>query len=103
MGEKEVVLPFMGRQRGFKFGFAALASATGAPMLPMFTSMDPAGHITVHIQPELKPRPRLARKKRIKDLIVKYVDRLEAHWKEHPGNLPWEFVYQHFCKGEQGF
>jgi lauroyl/myristoyl acyltransferase len=103
MGEKEVVLPFLGRQRGFKFGFAALAVATGAPVLPMFTSMDSAGHITVHIQPELKQRSRLARKKRIKDLIVKYVDRLETHWKAHPGNLPWEFVYQQFCEGEQGF
>lgn|GEM_PF-4918215 len=103
MGDKEVVLPFLGRQRGFRFGFAALAAVTGAPMLPMFTSMDPAGYITVHIQPELKQRPRLSRKKRIKDLIVKYVERLETHWKAHPGNLSWGFVYKHFCTGEEGF
>jgi lauroyl/myristoyl acyltransferase len=102
MGKDEIVLPFMGRKRGFKPGFAFLALATGVPVLPMFTSMGPAGHITLHIHPELKQRPRLARKKRIKDMVVKYVDRLEAHWKAHPGNLPWEFVYKHFCEGEQG-
>ena len=103
MGDDEIVLPIMGKSRGFRAGFAALASTTGAPMLPMFTSMDYAGHITVHIQPELKQRPRLARKKRIKDLVVKYVDRLEAHWKAHPGNLPWQFVYKLFCEGEEGY
>jgi len=103
MGDDEIVLPFMGKKRGFKPGFAFLASATGVPVLPMFTSMDHAGHITVHIYPELKRRPRLARKKRIKDLVVKYAERLEAHWKAHPANLPWLYVYQHFCKGEQGF
>lgn len=103
MGDDEVKLPFLGRERGFKLGFAALAVATSAPMLPMFTSMGPDGHITVHIQPELKRRPRLAREKRIKDLVVKYADRLGAHWKAHPGNLPWQYVFNHFCKGEQGF
>ena len=103
MGDAKFVLPFMGRDRGFRPGFSALAAVTGAPMLPMFTSMDPAGHITVDIQPELKLRTRLSRKKRIKDLVVRYVGRLEAHWKAHPANLPWEFVYAHFCKDEEGF
>jgi lauroyl/myristoyl acyltransferase len=102
-GKDEIVLPLMGKNRGFKPGFAALAVATGAPMLPLFTSMDTAGHITVHIKPELKQRPGLARKERIKDLVVKYVDRLEAHWKAHPGNLFWLYVYKYFCRGESGF
>jgi len=102
-GKDEIVLPLMGKNRGFKPGFAALAVATGAPMLPMFTSMDTAGHITVHIKPELKQRPRLARKERIKDLVVNYVDRLEIHWKAHPGNLFWLYVYKYFCRGESGF
>lgn len=104
MGDKKVMLPFLGKKRGFRPGFSALAAVTGAPMLPMFTSMEPTGHITIHIHPELKPRrTSTSRKKRAKDLMVKYVDRLETHWKAHPGNLPWEFVYQHFCEGEEGF
>ena len=102
-GKDEIMLPLMGKNRGFKPGFAALATATGAPMLPMFTSMDTAGHIMVHIKPELKQRPGLARKERIKDLVVNYVDRLEMHWKAHPGNLFWLYVYKYFCRGESGF
>ena len=98
MGDDKVVLPFLGLSREFKTGFAALALATGAPMLPMFTSMDAAGHITVHILPELKYRRRMTRKKRVKDLVVKYAKHLEAHWKAHPANLPWQFVYMLFCK-----
>ena len=99
MKGEAIELPFLGRERGFKPGFATLAVTTGAPILPMFTSMDRDGYITVHIQPELKQRPGLARKARIKDLVVKFVERLERHWKAHPGNLPWLYVYHALLQG----
>ena len=47
MGSRLQQLPFHGRRRPFGIGFAELAAATGALVVPVFTRLNPSGKVDI--------------------------------------------------------
>lgn len=74
IGQKRIVLSFLGRERAFATGIISLAKLTGAPILPVFCWRDEDGKTHLVIEPPL-------------DLTVgmsTYAAQLEAHALRHP-------------------
>lgn len=53
IGQKRIVLPFLGRERTFATGMISLAKMTGAPILPLFCWRDKAAQTQLMIEPPL--------------------------------------------------
>jgi lauroyl/myristoyl acyltransferase len=53
IGQKRVVLSFLGRERAFATGMVSLAKLTGAPILPLFCWRDETGETRVVVEPPL--------------------------------------------------
>ncbi|MCP4400864.1 MAG: AMP-binding protein [bacterium] len=97
-GGSALVLPFLGRLRPFKTGFAELAVQTGARVIPVFASLDGRGRITVEFLNPLERGPdRMSRQEQIESLIQQYAQLLEPRWLLAPGNLAHSQI-KHFLK-----
>jgi lauroyl/myristoyl acyltransferase len=92
-GESGVTIPFHGRQRHFRAGFAELAVRTGATVIPVFISAQPAGHVQVAFDAPLKPGSSdSGHAERVESLIRQYAALLEQYWARAPGNVTWKFI-----------
>jgi lauroyl/myristoyl acyltransferase len=83
-----ITLPFFGRQRTFKTGFAELALVSGASVVPVTVSMDITGHAELRFMPLLEI-PSSDRQQQIESLVRQYADLLRSEWIEKTGNLSW--------------
>ncbi len=103
MGSSRLVLPFHGRLRDFRTGFAELALLTGAPAVPVFAAVDDRGRLRVEVQAALDPGPpAVGRPDRVAALVRQYVQRLEARWSAQPGEVfPHQLAVQRQCPPER--
>ena len=84
-----VTLPFHGRQRLFKTGFAHLAVTTGAQVLPVFTSSTLSGKATIEFgEPFVLASADQAPDKQIEALVRVYATYLEEKWRVGAANIP---------------
>jgi lauroyl/myristoyl acyltransferase len=83
-----LTVPFHGRRRDFKVGFAQLALATEADVIPVSVSMDVKGYVTVEFLDPLGSGPTaLSDQERIRRLTSAYVKLLEEKWASEPWNV----------------
>lgn len=79
VGRSGVCIDFLGKPRRFGLGFAALASTTRAPVVPVFAELLPGGQLQVEYLPPLAPPDRsLGRELRLEALVREYAGVLEA-------------------------
>ncbi|MCP4400858.1 MAG: amino acid adenylation domain-containing protein [bacterium] len=94
-GKSSLALPFLGRLRPFRTGFAELAVQTGAAVIPMFPSLDGQGRITVKFLNPLEPGgDTLSEQEQIERLITQYASLLEDRWLNAPGNIRYSQINQ---------
>ena len=87
-GRSGVTVPFLGSSREFKTGFAELALNTNTPVLPLFTSINLSGQITVNILPELGPGDEhMDRTARVESMVRQFAACLEGWWRTHPSDI----------------
>ncbi|MEP0545443.1 MAG: AMP-binding protein [Rhodothermales bacterium] len=82
-----VTVPFHGRQRAFKTGFAHLAVATGAPVLPVFSSSDLTGRTTIEFGEPLAYADQ-APDEQVDALVRAYAAYLKEKWRGGAANVP---------------
>jgi lauroyl/myristoyl acyltransferase len=89
-GTNGINVPFHGRMRLFRSGFAELAVSTGADVIPVFTTIDITGRFKVDfLAPLHYERRNRNRQSKMNALIKKYAHLLEKRWAEEPGNIEW--------------
>lgn len=90
-GDNIVNLPFYGRCRPFRTGFAELAVRTGADVMPVFVSMDISGHVkTEFFQPFNVIG--VGHQEQVGSLVRQYAKFLERIWAEDIGNIQWQHL-----------
>jgi hypothetical protein len=88
VGASGLTLPFHGRARRFNAGFAELAVATDARVVPAMASLDDHGRATLRLFAPLEDAPGDAtRPARVDVLIRRYADWLERQWADDSGNV----------------
>jgi fatty-acyl-CoA synthase len=84
-----ITVPFFGRSRPFKTGFAELALGTGASIVPVSVALDTGGRVDIAFSPPLEAA-RLNRPRQVRSLVLQYVDVLKHEWIANLGSFPWE-------------
>ena len=78
LGQKHVVLSFLGRERAFATGMISLAKLTGAPILPLSCWSDETGKTRLVIEPPLDLNTGM---KAYATLLETYVKRYPEHYR----------------------
>lgn len=93
-GTSGVYIPFHGRLRLFRSGFAELAVTTGADVIPFFLSFHVSGRFYAEfLSPlDIEEVHKMNRQEKIEVLLRKYACLLEKRWSEEPGNIAWEMI-----------
>ncbi|HSG69241.1 MAG TPA: hypothetical protein VLA12_02440, partial [Planctomycetaceae bacterium] len=95
-GDAGIELNFLGKSRPFRTGFAQLAIKTGAPVVPVFGTVNEHGfvHIQIHdpLDCGLDTQPK---RDRIAFLVEQYARLLESYWIADPGNIREEQFLSH--------
>lgn len=86
LGKLPFLLPFCRRLRRFGFGFAELAVRTGAPVLPMFSTVRPGGKVQVEFHKPLIIFE-ATHQESVARLVQEYVAILEQYWCKDPGSI----------------
>jgi lauroyl/myristoyl acyltransferase/acyl carrier protein len=81
-------LPFLGRRRIFKTGFAELALDTGAAVIPVSLSMSLGGRFEISYLPELRVGEG-DHEEQVASLVRQYAAILEDQWREGWWNFHW--------------
>ena len=93
IGRRFVPHPFLGIAEAFPTGVVTLARTSGAPLLPAFCLPGPGRTLRVVIEPAIALPAELDREQGIRDVIARYVERLERHARHHPSRyLNWYLV-----------
>ena len=88
---KRVRAPFLGIEAGFPQGFATLATATRAPLLPTFAIPGPGGRITIEFLEAIEcGESDLARERRVHEIVQRFARILERKWLEDPALVWWQ-------------
>jgi KDO2-lipid IV(A) lauroyltransferase len=89
---------FFGRQRQVATGFAELALATGAHVLPIAYRFSPRGIFTMEFGAPLHvPGPESAHEERVDSLVAQYANFLRDEWRRYPWNVHWGHL-RYYCK-----
>lgn len=96
-GSSGIDFPLHGRARPFAAGFAELAIATGARVVPVFAAIAADGHLTIDFLEPFDTGEGMEHKARVRHLIGQYVSTLEQRYREDPGNVRWVH-YRRFFK-----
>jgi len=88
-----ITLPFFGRSRVFRAGFAELALGAGAPIVPASVAMDRTGRTHVRFLPPLQAAG-AGHQGEVESLVRQYVDILRREWSENLGCLRWRHLEQ---------
>jgi KDO2-lipid IV(A) lauroyltransferase len=86
IGGREIA--FMGRLRRFGAGFAELALEIAAPVVPVTSSVDLDGRITIKIGKPFEASGR-SHAQRVDALIAHYIEHLSSVWRTAPGEVHW--------------
>jgi lauroyl/myristoyl acyltransferase len=87
-GGSELALPFHGRLRAFRTGFAELAVMTGASVIPVFATLDRTGRTRLELLEALDDGAAgVPRGDRVASLVEQYARLLEARWVSQPGEV----------------
>jgi lauroyl/myristoyl acyltransferase len=88
LGRRFVGLPFLGLAEAFPTGTVSLAATSGAPLLPAFCHRR-----RVVIEPPLGVPARLDRQRGVREVLARWVARLEHHTRRHPSRyFNWHLV-----------
>ena len=88
VGKSGFVSPFLGRQRKFGAGFARLALESGASILPVFSSMENKGQVTIEfLAPFDNKKNQTDSKANEKKLITTYIRLLEQKWENDVSSI----------------
>lgn len=88
LGRRFVGLPFLGIAEAFPTGIVTLAAASGAPLLPTFCHRR-----RVVIEPPLGVPAGLDRERGVREVLARWVARLEHHTRRHPSRyFNWHLV-----------
>ena len=88
MGSRQVSVPFWGRNRPFGIGFAELALATKAAVVPVFTELDSSGRVCIRFLQPLST-PAGTHTEQVQSYVLQYADLLAEAWSKRPGNIHW--------------
>jgi lauroyl/myristoyl acyltransferase len=89
-GSSGIDAEFFGRKRFFRSGFAELAAATQAAIIPALVTLQPEGIVRVTIrQPLERNSGRQPHRQLVADLMQQYIVLNRQIWREHPGDLKW--------------
>ena len=92
-GKSVITHDFLGRIRGFRASYAELGLSTGAPIVPVFITVDLVGQISVDIKDALdKGNDSMPHKERIQHITGQYVDHLQEKWIDKPQYIYWGFI-----------
>jgi lauroyl/myristoyl acyltransferase len=88
-----------GRWYDLKPGFAELALATGAAVLPVYCAFDSVGQVRMTILPALGPlADAAAHPARVHHLLDQYVAFLENAWRRAPESLGWGALRRYYSR-----
>ncbi|MEP6997970.1 MAG: hypothetical protein ABI900_09985 [Betaproteobacteria bacterium] len=88
---------FFGRQRRIATGFAELALATGAHIVPIAYRVSPRGSFVLAFgAPFDVPGPASTHEERVDSLVGQYASFLRDEWRLYPWNIPWNHLL-HYC------
>jgi fatty-acyl-CoA synthase len=90
-GTSGLVIPFFGRDRLFRVGFAELVVTTGATVIPTRTTLDVAGYIKVEFLEPLVATG-TSHREQVESLLRQYAGLLEGWWRQSPGDVPWNEI-----------
>lgn len=93
-----VTLPFHGRQRDFKTGFAYLAVTTGAPVLPVFNNVEMTGKTRIEFgDPFALASPVQTPAEQVEALVRAYAALLKERWRVDAANIPTVTMLEHMA------
>lgn len=88
---KRMRAPFLGLDAGFPQGFATLAIATRAPLLPVFAIPGPGGRITIEfLEPIDCGETDQPRTQRMEAIVRSFARVLERKWLDDPALVWWQ-------------
>jgi lauroyl/myristoyl acyltransferase len=88
-----ILMPFNGHIRPFKAGFAELAVATGADVIPVVVSLDIEGRVDIEfLNPLDSASGNMTHQEQVESLVKQYASIVERRWSRAPGNIPWRQV-----------
>jgi lauroyl/myristoyl acyltransferase len=89
---------FFGRRRQLAAGFAELALATGAHVVPMGLRFSPRGFFVLEFGARFRvPGPESSHTERVDSLVGQYADFLRGEWRRYPWNIHWSHL-QYYCE-----
>lgn len=88
VGKTGVELPFLGRRWLFRAGAAELAEASGATVLPVFITLQPAGRVNITLHPPLTPVATTG-PAYVTEVMEQYAHLLAELWRKNLGTIPW--------------
>jgi lauroyl/myristoyl acyltransferase len=92
------LVEFFGRQRQLAAGFAELALATGAHVMPIAYRFSPRGTFAMEFAaPFHVPGPESAHEQRVDSLVAQYANFLRDEWRRYPWNVHWGHL-RYYCK-----
>ncbi|MBI5651227.1 MAG: AMP-binding protein [Chloroflexi bacterium] len=84
----------------FKTGFAELALATNAVVIPVYAAHEITGRIRMEFLPPLQTRANVDHKHQVRHLIAQYAQFLEHTWRTVPESISWYILQHHFERPE---
>jgi acyl carrier protein len=92
-----ISLPFHGRMRAFRAGFAELAVETGAAVIPVSLAMDVRARklIITSLNPLEVGTSEMPRAERVEGLVKQYVSFLKQEWTRSPALIPYGRMRKH--------
>ncbi|AHE97608.1 lysophospholipid acyltransferase family protein [Thioalkalivibrio paradoxus] len=97
-GGSTISIPFLQGQRDLRIGFAYLALLMDAEVIPVFATLEPTGQVHVDFEhPLAKPVPYEVGRQAIESMVKEYGARLEARWKQDPGQVSADQIRQYLA------
>ena len=95
-GHGGIEVPFCGRIRTFRTGFAELALMTGASIIPVFVSSTMQERFIIDVlEPLDVGMAVLSHPQRVERLVRQYAMLLQDQWTNAPTNIKWSPMYEH--------
>lgn len=92
---QQIVLPFCGRERGFRTTFAELAADANALVITADVTLCSEGQIRIEIGPPLVDAPERGRGERVASFVRQYADHLYSRWVKHVDEVSWTDMKLH--------
>lgn len=94
-GSKGIQRDFFKHQRTFRTGFAELALATQAQVIPICLQLKANGAVTIKISQPLRRSSEMTRDEQIASLVDQYVSALDEFWKTYPYMIVYHYMKKH--------